>query len=74
MIVLYYQKKGSEVSDRRDQSLWNGKENFDFKDEEDLTVYLGVNIQRDQNGRIEFSQPTYSNISFCNKFSRRIKC
>ena len=74
MIVLYYQKRGSEVSDRWDQSFWNGKEIFDVTDEEDLTVYLGVNIQRHQNCRIEFSQPTYSNISFCNKFSWRIKC
>jgi hypothetical protein len=63
-IVLVYvddcvvvQRKGSSAADKLIKSLKEGKENFDFTDDGDLDKYLGVDVKRHKDGRIELTQP-----------------
>jgi hypothetical protein len=53
-IVLH--KRGSDAADRLIKSLKEGHENFDFTDDGDLDKYLGVDVKRHKDGRIELTQ------------------
>ena len=53
-IVLH--KRGSNAADRLIKSLHEGPENFDFTDDGDLDKYLGVDVKRHDDGRIELTQ------------------
>ena len=62
-IVLVYvddciilQKKGSSAADDLIQTLQEGEEKFSFTDDGDLQKYLGVDVKRHKNGRIELTQ------------------
>ena len=63
-IVLVYlddciiiSKKGSGVSKRLTKALVNGKENFQLTDEGSLDRYLGVEIKKRNDGKVELFQP-----------------
>ena len=63
-IVLVYvddciiiSKKGSGISNRLIHSLQDGNENFKLTDEGNLDKYLGVDIKRYKDGKMELSQP-----------------
>jgi hypothetical protein len=62
-IVLVYvddcivlNKRGSKAADNLIKSLQEGKENFDFTDDGNLDKYLGVDVKRHKDGRIELTQ------------------
>lgn len=63
-IVLVYvddciiiSKKDSGISKRLIKSLKDGNENFQFTDEGPLDKYLGVNIKKRKDGKLELTQP-----------------
>ena len=62
-IVLVYvddciviSKRGSTSADDLIKALKEGHENFDFTDDGDLDKYLGVDVKRHKDGRIELTQ------------------
>lgn len=53
---ILLQRKGSSAVDDLIQSLREGHENFDFTDDGTLERYLGVDVKRHSDGRIELMQ------------------
>jgi hypothetical protein len=53
-IVIH--KRGSSAADDLIQALKEGHENFDFTDDGSLETYLGVDVKRHKDGRIELTQ------------------
>ena len=53
-IVIH--KRGSSAADDLIEALKQGDENFDFTDDGNLDKYLGVDVKRHKDGRIELTQ------------------
>jgi hypothetical protein len=54
--MIIFSKKGSNSADLLIEALAEGHENFSFTDDGDLDKYLGVDVKRHNDGRIELTQ------------------
>jgi hypothetical protein len=54
--LVIIQKRGSNATDVLIQSLQEGNEHYVFTDDGDLTKYLGVDVKRHKDGKIELTQ------------------
>ena len=54
---IIFSRKGSRIADRLIKYLKRGNERFECIDEGDLHRYLGVDIIKHKDGRIEVNQP-----------------
>jgi hypothetical protein len=54
--IIVISKRGSTAADDLIKALREGHENFDFTDDGDLEKYLGVDVKRHKDGRIELTQ------------------
>ena len=53
---IIFSKKGSGIANKLISSLKDGHENFKFTDEGDISTYLGVDVKRHKDGKIELTQ------------------
>ena len=54
--IIVINKRGSTAADDLIKALREGHENFDFTDDGNLEKYLGVDVKRHKDGRIELTQ------------------
>ncbi len=55
--MIIFSRKGTRAGELLVEALGEGHENFVFTDDGDLDKYLGVDVKRYKDGRIELTQP-----------------